>query len=68
VRMVTGDNMITARAIAINCGIIQKDDKEALVMEASRWRHSLPAGVRGNRQLTAVGRRRCRGPISVAVS
>jgi len=32
VRMLTGDNMITARAIATNCGIITKDD-DAIIME-----------------------------------
>ncbi|EDQ88754.1 uncharacterized protein MONBRDRAFT_8804 [Monosiga brevicollis MX1] len=39
VRMVTGDNMITARAIAINCGIItEQDDGEGVVMEGPDFR------------------------------
>lgn len=32
VRMVTGDNLLTARAIAQECGIINPDDKDSLVM------------------------------------
>lgn len=32
VRMVTGDNLLTARAIALECGIINPDDKESIVM------------------------------------
>jgi P-type Ca2+ transporter type 2B len=32
VRMVTGDNLLTARAIAKECGIINPDDKESIVM------------------------------------
>jgi len=30
--MVTGDNLLTARAIALECGIINPDDKESIVM------------------------------------
>ena len=34
VRMVTGDNVVTARAIAINCGILTpQDDPELAVIE-----------------------------------
>ncbi len=34
VRMVTGDNVVTGRAIAINCGILTpEDDPETAVME-----------------------------------
>ena len=41
VRMLTGDNIITARAIAVNCGILKPGD-DALVMEGHRspWHHS----------------------------
>lgn len=38
VRMVTGDNMRTARAIAINAGIIGDDDEESIVMEGPKFR------------------------------
>jgi len=30
--MVTGDNLLTARAIALECGIINPDDKDSIVM------------------------------------
>jgi magnesium-transporting ATPase (P-type) len=30
--MVTGDNLLTARAIALECGIIEPDSKDSLVM------------------------------------
>ena len=35
VRMVTGDNKITAKAIAINCGIIDPNDTNSIVMEGA---------------------------------
>lgn len=38
VRMVTGDNMITARAIAINCGIITDEHDPDAVMEGPDFR------------------------------
>ena len=40
VRMVTGDNMITARAIAIDCGIITNDEAtmDGVVMEGPEFR------------------------------
>ena len=34
--MVTGDNKVTARAIAINCGITN-DDPDRLVLEGSEF-------------------------------
>ncbi len=37
VRMVTGDNVITARAIATDCGILRKDE-DGLVMEGPKFR------------------------------
>ncbi|RMZ80985.1 hypothetical protein DV738_g2506, partial [Chaetothyriales sp. CBS 135597] len=37
VRMVTGDNITTARAIARDCGILRKDDQE-IVMEGPKFR------------------------------
>lgn len=37
VRMVTGDNIDTARAIAIKCNLVSPDDKEALVMEGTEF-------------------------------
>ena len=33
--MVTGDNLMTARAIAIECGIINPDNKDSLVMNGA---------------------------------
>jgi len=35
VRMVTGDNLVTARAIAIECGIIDPKNKKSLVMNGA---------------------------------
>lgn len=35
VRMVTGDNLMTARAIAIECGIIDPNNKDSLVMNGA---------------------------------
>jgi len=37
VRMVTGDNMTTARAIATDCGILRQDE-EGIVMEGPKFR------------------------------
>jgi Ca2+ transporting ATPase len=37
VRMVTGDNIVTARAIARDIGIIGEDDDSCLVMEGSEF-------------------------------
>lgn len=35
VRMVTGDNLLTARAIAIECGIIDPRKRDSLVMNGA---------------------------------
>ena len=35
VRMLTGDNVATARAIALNCGILVETDSAAAVMEGA---------------------------------
>lgn len=35
--MVTGDNKITARAIAIECGLINPENKNSLVIEGSEF-------------------------------
>ena len=40
---VTGDNLTTARAIAIECGIIQSD--QDLVIEGPKFRRMTPAQV-----------------------
>jgi len=32
VRMVTGDNLLTARAIALECGIINPEDRDSITM------------------------------------
>jgi len=45
VRMVTGDNVVTARAIAINCGIISPSD-DFLVMEGEKLRRKCVAHPR----------------------
>ena len=37
VRMVTGDNLDTARAIAIQCGIMDKDDPNAIAIEGPEF-------------------------------
>lgn len=37
VRMVTGDNKVTAEAIAKECNIIDKDNKGSLVMEGGEF-------------------------------
>ncbi|WOK91559.1 hypothetical protein Cni_G00250 [Canna indica] len=39
VKMITGDNVFTARAIAIECGIIRADDSDALVVEGQEFRN-----------------------------
>jgi len=37
VRMVTGDNLITARARAIECGIVDSDNLNSLVMNGAEF-------------------------------
>ncbi|WOK91558.1 hypothetical protein Cni_G00249 [Canna indica] len=39
VKMITGDNVFTARAIAIECGIIGANDSDALVVEGQEFRN-----------------------------
>ncbi|KAG6471342.1 calcium-transporting ATPase 7, plasma membrane-type-like [Zingiber officinale] len=42
VKMITGDNVFTARAIAVECGIIRPDESEALVVEGQEFRNYSP--------------------------
>ncbi|KAJ3312703.1 Calcium-transporting ATPase 10, plasma membrane-type, partial [Gonapodya sp. JEL0774] len=42
VRMVTGDNVATARAIALKCGILSESDPQAAVMEGVKFRSLSP--------------------------
>ncbi|XP_066387110.1 calcium-transporting ATPase 7, plasma membrane-type-like [Miscanthus floridulus] len=42
VKMVTGDNVHTARAIAMECGIISNNDRDAIVMEGQEFRAMSP--------------------------
>ena len=37
VRMITGDNKETARAIAIKCGLIDPQDKNVIIIEGSKF-------------------------------
>ncbi|XP_072979429.1 calcium-transporting ATPase 7, plasma membrane-type-like [Typha angustifolia] len=39
VKMVTGDNLFTARAIALECGILIPDDVDGLVIEGEQFRN-----------------------------
>jgi len=39
--MVTGDNLLTARAIALECGIINPDDRDSLVMNGLDFIHAI---------------------------
>jgi Ca2+ transporting ATPase len=45
VRMVTGDNLMTARAIAIECGIINPDNKDSIVMNGIDFITSVGGGI-----------------------
>ncbi|XP_074592767.1 LOW QUALITY PROTEIN: calcium-transporting ATPase 7, plasma membrane-type-like [Curcuma longa] len=42
VKMITGDNVFTARAIAVECGIIKPEDSDALVVEGQEFRNYSP--------------------------
>ena len=42
VKMVTGDNVLTARAIAMECGIISNSDRDAIVIEGQEFRAMSP--------------------------
>ncbi|WOL17018.1 calcium-transporting ATPase 12, plasma membrane-type-like [Canna indica] len=42
VKMITGDNVFTARAIAVECGIITSDDIDGLVVEGQEFRNYSP--------------------------
>ncbi|KAG6527088.1 hypothetical protein ZIOFF_009181 [Zingiber officinale] len=39
VKMITGDNVFTARAIAVECGIIKPEDSDALVVEGQEFKN-----------------------------
>ena len=45
VRMVTGDNLLTARAIALECGIINPEDKDSLVMNGIDFINAVGGGI-----------------------
>ncbi|KAJ1295554.1 hypothetical protein BS78_01G233200 [Paspalum vaginatum] len=42
VKMVTGDNLLTARAIAKECGIISDNDRDGIVIEGQEFRAMSP--------------------------
>ena len=44
VRMVTGDNLLTARAIALECGIINPDDRDSIVMNGLEFINLIGGG------------------------
>ena len=44
VRMVTGDNLLTARAIAIECGIIMPENKSSIVMNGADFIQKIGGG------------------------
>jgi P-type Ca2+ transporter type 2B len=44
VRMVTGDNLLTARAIAKECGIITPDNTDSLVMNGLDFINAVGGG------------------------
>ena len=43
--MVTGDNLLTARAIALECGIINPDNKDSIVMNGIDFITSVGGGI-----------------------
>jgi len=45
VRMVTGDNLLTARAIAKECGIISPDNTDSLVMNGLDFINAVGGGI-----------------------
>jgi P-type Ca2+ transporter type 2B len=45
VRMVTGDNLLTARAIALECGIIDPDDRDSIVMNGLDFINAVGGGI-----------------------
>jgi magnesium-transporting ATPase (P-type) len=44
--MVTGDNLLTARAIALECGIINPDNKDSLVMNGQDFMNLVGGGFK----------------------
>jgi Ca2+ transporting ATPase len=44
VRMITGDNLLTARAIAIECGIINPDNQNSLAMNGADFIEQVGGG------------------------
>ena len=45
VRMVTGDNLLTARAIALECGIIVPEDQDSIVMNGLEFIEKVGGGI-----------------------
>jgi magnesium-transporting ATPase (P-type) len=43
--MVTGDNLLTARAIALECGIINPDDRDSLIMNGLDFIQAVGGGL-----------------------
>ena len=41
----TGDNLLTARAIALECGIINPDNKDSIVMNGIDFITSVGGGI-----------------------
>jgi magnesium-transporting ATPase (P-type) len=66
VRMVTGDNLLTARAIALECGIIEPDSKDSLVMNGQDFINLVGGGkLFNNSVICKVCRtKQCECPIN----